>query len=409
MSSKGWGDPLKRRWFIVTAIIILLTVSILYGTVSSRSERIEQLKYEDLGSVMEVIALVRGRYYQPTSTMDLLRSYVSTGTINGMLADALGDPYTRYMDKNAYQRMVSQTSGTFGGIGIVIGIRDDQLTIISPIKGTPGERAGLRGSDAIIKIDNKDTTYMNTDEAASLMRGPEGTRVELTIKRGEEIIEVPIIRALINVDSIEVAKIIEPGIGYIELTNFSDRTYQELVEAINSLEQDEMQGLIIDLRFNPGGTLGASLQVANEFIAQGPLIYFQDREGNRVAYEATAKGTRKPMPMVVLINGSSASASEIVAGALRDHGLATLVGTTTFGKGLIQSVIPLRDGGAITVTEQVYLTAGGHDINKVGISPDIEIVIDEEDEVEIYLDNPEVEDLQLEKALEIIRLQLNEF
>ena len=301
--------------------------------------------------------------------------------------------------------MVSQTTGTFGGIGIVIGIRDEQLTIISPIKGTPGERAGLRASDVILKIDGKDTTYMTTDEAASLMRGPEGTGVHLTIKRGDEVIEVPIIRAMINVNSIETIEMIEPSIGYIELTNFSDSTYSELVEALDQLEAEGMKGLILDLRFNPGGTLAAALQVANEFIAQGPLIYFQDRDGNRMAYEAVEADTRERIPMVVLINGSSASASEIVAGALRDHGLAILVGTTTFGKGLIQSIIPLRDGGALTITEQVYLTAGGHDINKVGIEPDIEIVVDEETEVAIYLDEPDVVDPQLEKALEIIREQ----
>lgn len=404
-SSKGWGDPLKRRWLLVLAIIVLLTVSILYGTVFSRSAGVEPQKYENIGIVIEVVSLVRGRYYQPVSTVDLLRSYVATGTINGMLSETLGDPYTRYMDQRAYERMVSQTTGTFGGIGIVIGIRDEQLTIISPIKGTPGERAGLRASDVILKIDGKDTTYMTTDEAASLMRGPEGTGVHLTIKRGDEVIEVPIIRAMINVNSIETIEMIEPSIGYIELTNFSDSTYSELVEALDQLEAEGMKGLILDLRFNPGGTLAAALQVANEFIAQGPLIYFQDRDGNRMAYEAVEADTRERIPMVVLINGSSASASEIVAGALRDHGLAILVGTTTFGKGLIQSIIPLRDGGALTITEQVYLTAGGHDINKVGIEPDIEIVVDEETEVAIYLDEPDVVDPQLEKALEIIREQ----
>jgi carboxyl-terminal processing protease len=167
-----------------------------------------------------------------------------------------------------------------------------------------------------------------------------------------------------------------------------------------------MAGLILDLRFNPGGTLSAALQVADEFIHTGPIVHLEDRDGNRHSFTASAENTRNPIPMVVLINGSSASASEIVAGALRDHDLAVLVGTTTFGKGLVQSIVPLRGGGAISLTEQVYLTAGGHDINEVGIEPDYVIEISEEEEVAIYFDEAEV-DVQLDKALEIIRSQIN--
>ena len=174
---------------------------------------------------------------------------------------------------------------------------------------------------------------------------------------------------------------------------------------MRTLDEQGMKGLVIDLRFNPGGTLNAAIQVSNEFIANRPLVFLEDKDGNRTPYEAKAMGTRMTMPIVVLINGGSASASEIVSGALRDHGLATLVGTTSFGKGLVQSMYPLRDGSAITITEQAYLTAGGHNINKIGIEPDIEVEVSKEEEEAIYLGEAEV-DKQLDKALEVLRGKL---
>ncbi len=402
------GDQVKRRLYVLLAAVILLISALVYGTVfSSVNSELNSANPDDFSSVMEIITLVRSRFYKPVDTTELLSAYVTTGSINGMLAETLQDPYTRFMDQHAYEGMLSDTSGVFGGIGIVIGIQDDQLTIVSPIKGTPGERGGLRAQDKIIKIDNRDTHYMTTEEAASLMRGAPGTEVTLTIQRGDEVLEVLIVRDLINVNSIDKAVILEPGIGYIYLTNFSDRTYEELVKALADLDEQGMEGLILDLRFNPGGTLAAALQVANEFVAEGSLVYLEDRDGNRIGYEATKQGTREEIPMVVLVNGSSASASEIVSGALRDNDLAVLVGTHTFGKGLVQSVIPLRDGGAITLTEQVYLTAGGHDINQVGLLPDYELEIDEEEELAIYLGDTDVEDTQLMKALEIVRSKLS--
>lgn len=402
------GDQVKRRLYVLLAAVILLISALVYGTVfSSVNSELNSANPDDFSSVMEIITLVRSRFYKPVDTTELLSAYVTTGSINGMLAETLQDPYTRFMDQHAYEGMLSDTSGVFGGIGIVIGIQDEQLTIVSPIKGTPGERGGLRAQDKIIKIDNRDTHYMTTEEAASLMRGAPGTEVTLTIQRGDEVLEVLIVRDLINVNSIDKAVILEPGIGYIYLTNFSDRTYEELVKALADLDEQGMEGLILDLRFNPGGTLAAALQVANEFVAEGSLVYLEDRDGNRIGYEATKQGTREEIPMVVLVNGSSASASEIVSGALRDNDLAVLVGTHTFGKGLVQSVIPLRDGGAITLTEQVYLTAGGHDINQVGLLPDYELEIDEEEELAIYLGDTDVEDTQLMKALEIVRSKLS--
>lgn len=399
---------MKRRVLVLSTAVLLLLAAFLYGSVfpSIGVGTESAVVTDDAGSLLEIVTLVRSRFYKPVEVSDLLSAYAETGSIRGMLAKALEDPYTRYMDQHAYESLMSDTSGVFGGIGIVIGIRDEQLTIISPIKGTPGEQAGLRGNDRIIKIEDRDTNYMTTDEAASLMRGEPGTEVTITIQRDEEILDVSIVRDLISVNSIERTEMLEPGIGYIQLTNFSDRTYSELRTALDQLEAEGMAGLILDLRFNPGGTLSAALQVADEFIHTGPIVHLEDRDGNRHSFTASAENTRNPIPMVVLINGSSASASEIVAGALRDHDLAVLVGTTTFGKGLVQSIVPLRGGGAISLTEQVYLTAGGHDINEVGIEPDYVIEISEEEEVAIYFDEAEI-DVQLDKALEIIRSQIN--
>lgn len=396
---------MKRRIAILGAATILLVAALIYGSVLFTVGGEQTARAGDLENLLEVVALVRSRFYRQVEVADLLDAYARTGSIQGMLAEALEDPYTRLMDQHAYESLMSDTSGVFGGIGIVIGIRDSELTIISPIKGTPGERAGLRGNDKIIRIGERSTEFMTTDEAASLMRGEPGTEVTITIRRDDEEFDVTIIRDIINVMSIEEVEMIGQGIGYIRLTSFSDRTYHELVSALNQLEAEGMEGLILDLRFNPGGTLGAAIQVADEFIASGPIVYLQNRNGDRVSWDALEEGTRKPIPMVILVNGSSASASEIVAGALRDHSLAVLVGTQTFGKGLVQTVVPLRDGGALSLTEQVYLTAGGHDINRSGIEPDYVLEISDEELEAIFLGEADV-DRQLEMAVEIITAQI---
>lgn len=399
----------RKATLIIILILALLSVSLVYGSYQANTQVPGgETRYESIGTALEVIALVKTRhYFQPVSTFELVKSYVVHGTINGMLKNALNDPYTRHMDAAAFENMMNTTTGIYGGIGLSVGIVDDRVTVVAPIKGTPGERAGLRRGDKIMAIDDKETTYMTLDEAVSLMRGPEETELDLTIQRDDETFVVHIVRELINVVSVPDYYIIDEddGIGYVEITNFSDRTYEELVEALDYLDGQGQRALILDLRFNPGGTLSAALQVANEFVSGAPLLYLEDKEGTRTPFDSMLAGTRRPMPMVVLINGSSASASEIVSGALQDNGLATLIGTTTFGKGLVQSLYPLRDGSALTVTEQGYLTSGGKDINGVGIEPDIVVEVTLEEEEAIYLDEIEY-DPQLEKALEVLRSQL---
>lgn len=400
---------MSRKTTLIIIVLVLLSLTLFYGSYQVSSQVGEQeARYENMGTVLEVIALVKTRhYYQPVNTFDLVKAYVTKGTINGMLKAALDDPYTRHMDAVAFENMMGTTTGVYGGIGLSVALLDDRVTVVSPIRGTPGERAGLRRGDKIIAIDGKDTTYMTLDEAVSLMRGKENTELDLTIRRGEEDFTVHIVRELINVESVPEYKIIdeEYKIGYVEISNFSERTYEELLVALESLDQHGQRGLIIDLRNNPGGTLNAALQVSNEFVSGAPLLYLEDKDGNRTPFDSVDMGKRKPLPTVVLINGGSASASEIVSGALRDNGLATLVGTTTFGKGLVQSLYPLRDGSALTVTEQGYLTSGGYDINGVGIEPDIVVEVTMEEEEAIYLGEAEF-DPQLEQGLETIRTQL---
>ncbi len=399
----------SRRLIVGAILVIILSVAVVYGSAfTSAFVGGAEHRFKELGTVMDVIALVTTRhYFQPVSTLELIKGYVASGSINGMLSRALDDPYTRHMDPVAYETLMHNTTGVYGGIGIVVGMQEEGLTVVSPIKGTPGERAGLRRNDRIIAIDGKETTYMTLDEAVGLMRGEEDTVVVLTIRRGEEVFEVEIIREMINVVSVAEASIIDSdySIGYIQITNFSERTYGELVEALEKLDSQGMRALILDLRNNPGGTLNAALQVADLFVADAPLVYLEDMNGNRLPFNATAQGTRSPIPMVVLINGGSASASEIVAGALRDNNLATLVGTTTFGKGLVQSLYPLRDGSALSITEQGYLTSGGHNINGQGITPDIVVEVSPEEEELIYLGEAE-HDAQLEEALAVLRSQL---
>ncbi len=400
---------MSRKKTLVIIVVALLSVTLLYASYGAGSAvKGKEPRYENIGTVLEVIALVKTRhYYQPVNTFNLVKAYVATGTINGMLKTALDDPYTRHMDAAAFENMMNTTTGIYGGIGLSVGILEDRVTVVSPIKGTPGERAGLRRGDKIIAIDGKDTTYMTLDEAVSLMRGRENTELDLTILRDDETFEVHIVRELINVESVPEHGLIDEDlrIGYVEITNFSERTHEELINALANLERLGQRALIIDLRNNPGGTLNAALQVANEFVSQAPLLYLEDKDGNRTPFDSVPMKKQPARPIVVLINGGSASASEIVAGALQDNGLAVLVGTTTFGKGLVQSLYPLRDGSALTVTEQGYLTSGGKDINGVGIEPDIVVEVTLEEEEAIYLGEAEY-DPQLEKALEVLRAEL---
>ncbi|NLJ84896.1 MAG: S41 family peptidase [Firmicutes bacterium] len=413
----GYGDigegqvrnlPRQRKILLVLIAVAMLAAgafSSSYGKAGAEAGKLSNLR-----TVLEVAALVKTQYVEPVSMTELLKSYVAHGTINGMLK-ILDDPYTRYLEPYAYKQMQLDTTGIYGGIGIVVGIRDEKLTIVAPIEQTPGFHAGLRGGDVIESIDGKPTKHMSQDEAVSYMRGEAGAKVILGIrKKNGEFQEVPIIREIIEVRSVTKQILFDDGVGYVRLSSFSERTSQELEQALASLEEQGMRSLILDLRGNPGGLLTAAIDVANKFIPGGPILHVVGRNGVAQTVEASAQHIGRQYPMVVMVDGYSASASEIVSGALKDTGMATLIGAQTFGKGLVQTVIPLRDGSAVSLTTARYQTAGGHDIHSVGIMPDVIVELPEGEEPPYYTSDVEggngvdvSKDIQLQAALELLQ------
>ncbi len=406
------GFMTGRRRVVVAILLVTLAVC---GSLAIARQIVDDKERprEELRTVLEVVALVKTQYVDPVEAIDLLRAYVDSGSINGMLAAVLKDPYTRHMDAQAFSQMQIDTTGHFAGIGIMVGLKDDRLTVIAPIENTPAHRAGLRGGDRIIAIDSRSSEFMSLDEAVSLMRGKEGTQVTLTIERGTappfEVFDVMIVRDIIEVPSVTDVVIIQDDpwpvtepVGYIRLSQFSERSSQELEEALQLMASNRVKKLVLDLRNNPGGLLSAAVEVSSKFLDGGPVVHVVGRNNAKKTYTALPRASQDDFEMVVLVNGFSASASEIVAGALQDRGVATVVGERTFGKGLVQVVIPMRDGSALSLTSARYQTAGGRFIDKTGIEPDVEVKLDEDLLAGIDLSTPSLEDPQLLKALEIL-------
>lgn len=408
----------SRRLLLATLVVLAIAGGAVLWS-AQLGAQVDSAGGESLRTVLEVISLLKTQYIEDIDTMSLVAGYIEMGTINGMIKAAISDdPYTRYLDVKGFEQMQIDTHGEYGGIGITVGIKDDVITVVAPFEGTPGFEAGLRPGDQIISIDGKSTEFMSLDEAVSLMRGPEGEPVVLGIRRrGGEPFEVTIVRRVIQVPSVTDVELFEPwtfpdqaySFGYIRLQRFSEKTNEEMEEALRSLE-GKAAGLILDLRDNPGGTLNAAIDVANKFLPDGPIVHIVGRNQRRQTIYAFPRGTHPPLPMVVLVNGYSASASEIVSGALQDRGYATLVGTTTFGKGLVQTVIPLRDGSALSLTSARYETAGGRDIHKEGIVPDIivempdaaELLGEDADGEVLVATIPLEKDPQFLKAVEVL-------
>lgn len=318
------------------------------------------------------------------------------GAIRGMM-DAVGDDYTYYMDPHIYDVETSSLSGEYQGIGAYVDTRGDFLTIVSPIEGSPAEAAGLRPGDMIVAIDGENMEGYTPEEARQRVLGPAGTTVVLTVAReGEpDTMEFTIVRAKITVPSV-TGEMLDNGIAYIDINTFGDNTTNELRAKLDELLAENPKGIILDLRFNPGGYLHTSVEVMSEFIDDGVVLIEQYGDGSRDTYQALGNGRATNLPMVVLINEGSASASEIVAGALQDYGRAELVGMQSFGKGSVQSFSPLSNGqGAARVTIAKWLTPKERAIQDVGLTPDHVIEMTEED-----YDNDR--DPQLDKAVEIL-------
>lgn len=297
------------------------------------------------------------------------------------MLEQLEDPYTRFMDPQEFRNMQIDTSGELTGVGIQISQDEEtkEILVVAPIEDTPAFEAGIRSQDVILEIDGESTEGMELNDAVNRIRGPVGSQVVLTIRRGEENLEIPISRARIEIHPVryDVQTGPEGPVGYIRLTQFSAQAASEMSEAIEDLESQNVTGYILDLRSNPGGLLYASIDIARMWLDSGTIVSTVNRQGV-VDEEAANSRALTDKPLVVLVDGGSASASEILSGALQDNNRATLVGTRTFGKGLVQSVRSLADGSGVAVTVARYLTPSGRDINKHGIDPDLAVELNDE-------------------------------
>jgi carboxyl-terminal processing protease len=326
--------------------------------------------YRNLKKFNEILDLVEKNYVEEVNPSDVIK-----GAIDGMMKTL--DPHSTYMTKEMYSELQVDTKGFFGGLGIVISMKEDMLTVVSPVEDTPAFKAGIKAGDQIIKIEGKDTKGIGIMDAVHKLRGPKGTSVTISIMREgfDKIRDFTITRDIIKIKSVK-QRIFPDGIGYIRISSFQESTADELKEALEALNDKNhpVSGLVIDLRNNPGGLLDQAITVSDQFLKSGVIVSTKGRKdiAERI-YKADDSGREPECPIIILINGGSASASEIVSGALRDNGRALLMGTQTFGKGVMQMIIPLKDGSAVKLTTARYFTPSGICIQAKGITPDIHV------------------------------------
>jgi carboxyl-terminal processing protease len=324
--------------------------------------------YESLEAFTNVLSIVRKNYVEDVDTKNLV-----TGAINGMLSSL--DPHSAYLTPDLYKELQMDTQGRFGGLGIEITVKNGVLTVVSPIEDTPAFKAGVKPGDMIFKIEDEFTKDMTLVDAVKKMRGPKGTKINISIKREgvPELIDFTLMRDTIRVQSVR-SRTLEEGYGYVRLAQFQERSDRDVQKALEKLAADKggIKGLVLDLRNNPGGLLTQAVRVSDLFLDSGLIVYTEGRiESQKQKYFAQKEGTWMDFPMVVLVNGGSASASEIVAGALQDHKRAVVLGTKTFGKGSVQTILPLDDNSALRLTTARYFTPNGRSIQALGIVPDI--------------------------------------
>ena len=324
--------------------------------------------YESLEAFSNILSIVKKNYVEEVDTKNLVN-----GAINGMLSSL--DPHSAYLTPELYKELQSDTQGRFGGLGIEITVKDGILTVVSPIEDTPAAKAGIKPGDQIFKIEQDFTKDMSLVDAVKRMRGLKGTKINLTIKREgvSDLLDFTLVRDVIRVQSVR-SRTLEPGYGYIRLAQFQERSDRDMQKALEKLaaEKNGIKGLVLDLRNNPGGLLTQAVRVSDMFLDSGLIVYTEGRiEAQKQKYFAQKDGTWLDFPMVVLVNGGSASSSEIVAGALQDHKRAVVLGTKTFGKGSVQTILPLDDNSALRLTTARYFTPNGRSIQATGIVPDI--------------------------------------
>lgn len=389
------------RKLVISAVVFVLVLTVLLGcfSVGVLSGRHLNLLEEQktrgnektsLKKINEVLNIITATYVEKVSVQKL-----TTAAIKGMVK-SLNDPYSRYLDKTHFKMVEEEAAGNYEGVGIMLGTEDHKLVVISPIKDTPADKAGIKTDDVIAKIDNKSTKDMTINQAINLIRGPKGTKVVLFIERkGEkEPLRFELERAKIETPNVS-SEIMDGDIGYVRLHFFGDGSGESIKKAVKELKDKGAKGIILDLRNNPGGLLDESVDVASAFIDSGVIVKIQERKGAEQVFKASG-GADGEIPLVVLVNKGSASASEIVAGAIQDTGRGILIGETTFGKGSVQDVRQLSDGSGLLITVAQYFTPKGRSLHKKGIKPD-EVVKAGKDAVF------KEKDSQLDRAKEIIK------
>ncbi|MGE5894366.1 MAG: S41 family peptidase [bacterium] len=410
-------------WFL---LVLLASAGIFIGKWGIENVGAANDAYEELKTFTEVLTIVEKNYVEEVKVKDLV-----AGAIRGMLSSL--DPHSGYMTPDSYKEMQVDTKGEFGGLGIQIGMKENLLTVIAPIEDTPAFKAGIKAGDIILKVDGETTKDMTLFDAVKKMRGPKGTTVTINVIREgwKEPKDFAIVRDIIKIKSVK-HKVMEEGIGYVKVNQFQENTADDLAASLKELKAQSISSLVLDLRNDPGGLLNSAIDVADQFLPPGRLVtYIKGRSGEKQEYLTRGQRPAYDFTMIVLVNQGSASASEIVAGALKDWDRAVILGVTTFGKGSVQSVIPLSEGSALRLTTAKYYTPKGVSIQNTGIKPDIEVklpvkdgeghvvirekdlkghltndqagdVSDEKEKMPVKID--EEDDTQLKRAVELLQM-----
>jgi len=356
---------------VLTGLVAGVLVSIGHGVFAERESVQATLPVEELRTFSDVFGRIKNDYVVDVDDKELIEN-----AIRGMLSGL--DPHSAYLDAEQFTELQVGTTGQFGGLGIEVGMENGFVKVIAPIDDTPAQRAGVKAGDLVIRLDDTPVKGMTLNEAVKIMRGKPGSDIELTIVREgvDQPLKINITRDIIKVKSVR-ARMLEPGFGYLRISQFQSKTAENMIAAIEKLKKenkDPLQGLVLDLRNNPGGVLNGAVAVSDAFLKKGMIVYTEGRiADSRLRFNATPDDVIDGAPLVVLVNQGSASASEIVAGALQDHKRAIIVGVKTFGKGSVQTILPLSSESALKLTTARYYTPSGKSIQAEGITPDIEL------------------------------------
>lgn len=395
---------ISKRKAIIGALLIFIFTTVLNFTVGSyitsslglgySISKSEKNQFEKLLTLKDYL---EKNYYKELDEDKLIE-----GAIKGMF-DSIGDPYTQYMDSKEFGDLMTRTQGTYGGIGVIVTPGDDgYVTVVSPIEDTPGERAGLIPGDRITSVNGEPISGDKLDYAVELMKGEPGTEVKLSILRDgkQETFDVTIKREEIRLKTVR-SEVIENDLGYIRITMFDEQTAEDFKTHLEGLKKKNVKGIVLDLRNNPGGLLDQCVEIADEILGEQVIVYTEDRNGKREVEKSDKN--QLELPLTVLVNKGSASASEILSGAIKDGNKGKIIGTTTFGKGLVQQVRPLSDGTGFKFTISEYFTPNGTNIHGTGVEPDIIVELPGGDEGQVV---DMQDDIQLKKAIEVLREEI---